>query len=131
MSLSLAIEDLQTVLEQSRYLDRIDNFPIRPGSRNMTMQIAYGPQTHETRFGKTKVFQNIELKLAIKIKMPPGQLSEITKAIDDEIIKDRRRNGQAQTTILGEEGWVPGEAEGKSATVITREIEVHVYEDQV
>ncbi len=131
MSLQLSIEDLQTVLANSRYLDKIDNFPIRPGSSNMTMQIACGPQTHEARFGKTKVFQNIELTLTIKIKLPPGQLSEVTKTIDDEIIKDRRRSNQAQTTILSEEGWEVGESEGKAVTVITREIEVHVYEDQV
>ena len=131
MSLSLAIEDLQSTLEQSRYLDRIDNLPIRPGSSNMTMQIAYGPQTHETRFGKTKVFQELELKLTVKIKITPGQLAEITKSIDDEIIKDRRRSNQAQTTILSEEGWVMEESEGKAVTVIAREIEVHVYEDQV
>lgn len=131
MSLQLAIEDLQTVLSSSRYLDKIDNFPIRPGSSNMTMQIAYGPQTHETRFGKTKVFQSIELTLTVKIKLAPGQLSEVTKTIDDEIIKDRRRNNQAQTTVLSEEGWEMQESEGKAITVITREIEVHVYEDQV
>ena len=131
MSLSLAIADLQSTLEQSRYLDRIDNFPIRPGSTNMAMQIAYGPQTHETRFGKTKVFQELELTLTVKIKITPGQLSEITKSIDDEIIKDRRRSNQAQTTVLSEEGWVMEESEGKAVTIIAREIEVHVYEDQV
>ncbi len=131
MSLKLAIEDLQQTLASSKYLDRIDSFPIRAGSNNMTMQIAYGPQTHETRFGKTKIFQNIELTLTVKIKLTPGQFSEVTKTIDDEIIKDRRRDNQAQTTILDEEGWVPGESEGKAITVIAREIEVHVYEDQV
>ena len=97
----------------------------------MAMQIAYGPQTHETRFGKTKVFQEIDLTLTVKIKITPGQLAEITKTIDDEIIKDRRRGNQAQTTTLSEDGWVMAESEGKSITVITREIEVHVYEDQV
>jgi len=131
MGLQEAIANLQSTLEQSRYLDRIDNLPIRPGSSNMTMQIAYGPQTHETRFGKTKVFQELELTLTIKIRLTAGQLSEVTKTIDDEIIKDRRRSNQAQTTILSEEGWVPGESEGKSANVLTREIEVHVYEDQI
>ena len=131
MSLQLAIEDLQNTLASSRYLDRIDNFPIKPGSRNMTMQIAYGTQTHETKFGKTKVFQSIELTLSVKIKLSPGQLSEVTKTIDDEIIKDRRRSNQAQTTVLLEEGWEMGESEGKAVTTITREIEVHVYEDQV
>jgi hypothetical protein len=131
MSMKLAIEDLQQVLESSRHIDRVDNLPFRAGSRNCTMNIAMGAQESETNFGKTKTRQALTLTLTVKVAIAPEVMAELTKEIDKEIVTDRRRSTHAQTTILSEEGWEPEESEGKGAMSMSRNIEVHYYEDQV
>ncbi len=130
MSLLTAVEDLQFTLEQSAYLDRVDDINLAHGSSNLALTMAYGAQEHEAMFGKTKIYQTIELTLVVKIKLPTGKLAEITRAIDDEIIDDRRRSGLAQTTVLTG-GWDMEADEGKGPSVLTREIEVHCYESQI
>ena len=132
MSLKLAIEDLQKVLQQSRYVDRVDNLPFKSGSRSVTMGIGIGTQESETVFGKTKTRQALTITMSLKVAVRPEVMAELTKEIDKDIIRDRRRGNHAQTTILDEDGWEPAESEGgKNVMEIAREIEVHVYEDQV
>lgn len=129
MSIQDALSDLQSVLEQSRYIDRVDNLPFKAGSPSCTITIVTGGQTQTTLYGKTRTMQLLEIKLTVKIAINPGALGDITKAIDAEIIKDRRRTNNAQTTVLNEEGWVPEETEGKKSMVISRGVEIHVYDN--
>lgn len=131
MSIKLAIQDLANVLSQSQFIDRVDGLPIRAGSSRCRMEILVGTQYSVSNFGKTRTIQELDLTLTLKIAVEADQLAEITKEIDKEIIKDRRRSGQAQTTVLSETGWVPEETTGKSPVVISRTCEVHYYEDQV
>jgi hypothetical protein len=131
MTLELAIDDLANVLENSQFLDRVDTIKIKPGSRDFSLVIGVGSLLTESQFGKNKYNQAISLDLTIKQRITPQQLSEILKEIDNEIIADRRRNSQAQTTVLDEDGWTPVEAEKESFTAVSRFVEVHVYENQV
>jgi hypothetical protein len=128
MSIRTAVLDLQGVLEQSRYIDRVDSLPFRSGSRKCTMTITQGGQTQTELYGKTRTKQMLELTLTVKIAVDPGTMADLTKEIDKEIIADRRRSGNAQTTILSEAGWEPVESEGKSIMAITRGVEIHVYD---
>jgi len=131
MSLSGAIDNLAEVLSESRFIERVDELPLKPGSRSIAMSIEVGDQTSVEMFGKVKTIQNLILTLTIKIKLPSATISDILREIDQDIIRDRRRDSEAQTTVLGLDGWTKEESEGKQITVIKRDCEVHYYADQV
>ena len=131
MTLELAIQDLADVLGHSRFLDRVRSVKQKPGSSRFAMIIGLGKQTTQEQFGRSRYIQELELTLTIKTKISPEQIAEVLKEIDNDIIADRRRNSQAQTTVLNEEGWTPEEGENGNSTVVIRTLEVHVYEDTV
>ena len=131
MSLQLAIEDLAITLDNSEYLDRIDTLPLTPGSSRVGAVVGVGSQTTERNYGKDRVVQQLDITLTVKTKIEASELAEILNGVDKDIIRDRRRSGLAQTTVLDEEGWTPEESDKKEFTVMTRFVEVHVYEDQV
>ena len=132
MSLDLAITDLVDVLTKTNVLDKVKDVKPIAGRPNLHLGVTMGPQTKTYHYGKTKLMQVIVLTLTVKTRVTPATLSDILKKIDDEIVKDRRRNNQAQLTVMDEDGWTPGEAaEDGSVHVLTRNVEVHVYENQI
>lgn len=122
MSISLAIDnivstvnDLATVISENQEHGNVD----------YQLTIMLDEQSNEYYHGATKNIQHILLELSAMGNIPIAEIAAKCKSISDALAVDRRRGGNAQTTVIGP--WVKNEDEGREGIVLESTIEVHTY----
>jgi len=124
MSLSLAIKDISRTLGQLQWLKTLAENQ-EPGTADYTIAIGMGQSETMHHYGARKVKQRLVLTLIVKRKQPQGVISTYLDTLTETLIADRRRTGNAQTTIVGP--WLLQADQGREGAVFTSEIEVHYY----
>lgn len=123
MSIDLAIADIVTTLES---IVSVTEENQEPGNLDYHLAVTIGNQEIEYYFGAKRIKQEISLLLSASGTVTNKAIALQCKAISDALVLDRRRGGNAQTTIAGR--WEKNEDEGREGRVFESTIEVHVYE---
>lgn len=124
-----AIANLITVIQSITGLSYNDQAQ-DAGSSPFTASLATGQLETDYFFGKNKLRQTLILLLQSKgTENSPADVYTMNKAIKDAIESDRRRGGNAQTTVAGD--WESGDDEGREGLTQTLTVEIHVYENQI
>lgn len=121
-----AIADLIAVLEAITGLTVTTQ--LQPaGSSGFTLAIGHGELSTEYMFGAEKHHQALVLVLTAKgTSNQPATVYAMNKTIKDAIEADRRRGGNAQTTIVGE--WSTDDDQGREGLTQSLSVEIQTYE---
>ena len=122
MSLTLAIDNLvaainslATVVEENQ----------EPSSVDFHLKVMLGEQDNQYHFGATKNRQQIILELTANGVITNNDIADKCNAISTALVADRRRGGNAQTTVIGP--WTKLEDEGREGVVFQSIAEIHTY----
>jgi len=125
--------------ETAAYKDLIDSLNALPwlsvytergksGARKWSIEVVAGTSRFVPKIGCRTKYNGYTLTLKSTAQTAPDDLSEKLGVIDDIITNDRRRGGNAQSTITDDAGWTPDEDEGRESFSITTNIEIQFNE---
>jgi hypothetical protein len=124
MSLPLAIDNLKTTLAGITGVAFVPENRA-PGNAAYTLSLAVEGLQQTHHFGAVRKIQNATVTMFVK--GTSFDISAIAAKQDDiltAIITDRRRGGQAQTTIPGV--WAKSEDTGREGVALELPLEIHV-----
>lgn len=122
-----AFTDLVETLDALDWLT-VKTEPATSGARGYTIEVTGGTFLVERNFGCKTVNSGYVLTLVHNGQKEPSDLNYRLSLIDDAIVTDRRRGGNAQTTIFDEAGWAVVDDEGRSNFAIQTNLEIHIHE---
>jgi hypothetical protein len=122
MNISLAIDDLVSTVNS---LAGVVPENQEPGNVDFHLTVTLGEQSNEYHFGATKNIQQVVLRLSALGIITNNETAAKCKSISDAIVADRRRGGNAQTTVIGP--WTKEEDEGREGVVFESIVEIHAY----
>lgn len=122
MNISLAIDNLVTTINS---LATVVEENEEPSSVDFHLTVTIGEQENEYRFGATKNIQQVILQLSALGKITNNEIAAKCKSISDALVVDRRRGGNAQTTVIGP--WTKEEDGGREGIVFETIVEIHTY----
>jgi len=129
MNASKAIDDLIATLRGIEWL-RV----LRPGEepgRGYSVIVAPVGRRAVRHFGAANVVHEIELRLTLTGRVNADDVPVRLGEIEDALLADRRRDGNAQTTVFPEEGGAVEDEDGKHHLTLTTIVEVHTHESEV
>lgn len=122
-----AYNDLITSLDALDWLN-VYTEKGKSGGRKWSLEVVAGTSRFVPKIGCRTKFNGYTLTLKTTAQTAPDDLAEKLGVIDDIITNDRRRGGNAQSTIADEAGWTPEEDEGRESFSITTNIEIQFNE---
>ncbi len=126
MSLALAIADLTTTVAAISNLHVVGEL-LHKSRHQYELSISMAERNVVTQFGRQRVTQHVNLELT-SIKPDTGNISSMMATIDNAVIADRRRGGQAQSTTNAEP-WSVLDDTGRQGVVMGTTVGIIVYED--
>ena len=98
------------------------------GARKFTLTMLLGERDPVPQFGRTRVTQGVTLELYSKSQDAGAMAAKILE-IEEQIRKDRRRGGHAQTTTEPDLWDYEDEDESRGGLTMTSSIGVVTYEN--
>lgn len=125
MSAKLAIADLIATLKAVDGLHVVEELQAKNRNK-FTLSVTQGERETFQQFGAKRVTQFLVLELQVKAPRP-GDISDKLSLIDSAITADRRRSGNAQST-LNTEPWTIADDQGREGVQIATTVGIIVYE---
>lgn len=128
MNLQAALDDLKTSIEGLSFKPKVVFETQDKGSKNL-VSIVPDSVEEEYRFGEVKRFYNYQMRLYLSgpdSRKPATVLSRCSD-INDAIIIDRKRGGNALTTIPGD--WSEETNDGRNLVVMLSEAQIQLIEN--
>ena len=124
--IQLALEDLISSVGVVGNLHIVDE-NIEPGSRPFTLTLSLGPKESQRIFGPTRATWMVGLSFTARKHDLVGIAAKLQE-IEDSILEDPRRSGNAQTSYVGEE-WIVDEQESREGVTFQNFVGVVIYEN--
>lgn len=124
---TLAYSDLIATLKDIPWLNVYEEVG-KSGARGYSLEVYRGTTTFAQKIGCQTNLYGYGLTLKTSGTTDPADLAEKVGIINNRIIHDRRRGGNAQSTVMAEEGWTPDEEEGREAFSISTTLEIYIKE---
>ena len=122
-----SFQDLITTLKALSWLSVYEE-KNQGGGRKWSLEVFRGTTAIDHAIGCRKISNGYSLTLNTNGTTAPADLSERINAIDAAITNDRRRGGNAQSTIMTPDGWTPDEDEGREAFSISTSLIILLHE---
>ena len=125
-NLKAAIDDMKASIEGVDFSPKVELEDQQKGAKNLVTIIPSSVET-EYNFGSVKMYHTLSVRLYCSAtSTDPATVQDRCRKINEALAGDRKRGGNAQTTITAD--WDEETYEGRSLVVMVSEPQIQTIE---